>query len=82
MLGRLRMTVAHCITEYENLAQRIFGRPRFFIAMRFGMGSRCKYDHNAAEKVFQDVVERRNQQAPGGRFVKVRFPMGRGACAT
>ena len=76
------MTVADCITEYENLAQMIFGRPRFFVAMRFGMGGRCKYDHKAAEKVFQDVVERRNQKVPSGRFVKVKFPMDRGACAT
>ena len=82
MLGRLRMTIADCILEYENLAQTIFGNPRFFITMRFGLGSRCKYDHEVAERVFQDVIARRNEQSPGDRMGNIRFPASRGSCAT
>ena len=73
------MTVPDCITEYENLSQEVFGKPRFFTTLRFGVGNRTKYRAAKLKKVFEDVTERRSEQSEDGR---VTFPSERGLCRT
>ena len=83
MLGRLRMTVTDCILEYKTLGSKIFGKPRYFVELKFGMGSRCRYDHKVAEEVFKDVVKRRTEKRSGETYQqRITFPSGRGLCNT
>ena len=79
MLGRFRMTVPDCISEYETLGQEVFGKPRFFTTLRFGVGNKTKYRANELKKVFENVTERRSEQSSHGR---VKFPSERGLCRT
>lgn len=81
MLGRFRMTVADCISEYETLAEEVFGKPRIFTTLRFAFGNRTKYKAEYLKKVIQEVAKRRVE---GGNDAsqKVKFPYKRGLCKT
>lgn len=76
------MTVSDCIDEYKTLGEGIFGNSHFFIALRFGVGNRCKYDTKRVEKVYKDVARRRNERLDDPTYGQIRFPSGRGLCAT
>ena len=80
MLGRFRMTVLDCIDEYKSLGNQVFGKPRFFTFLRFGIGGRAKYEASTLEKVFQEVSTRRNEYLEEPN--RVLFPSGRGLCKT
>ena len=82
MLGRFRMTVPDCIQEYRNLGQKVFGKPRFFTTINFGVGKMYKYKAARLENVFKDVTKRRNEQPDGDYFGKITFPSKRGLCTT
>ena len=75
------MTVLDCINEYENLGEEVFGKPRLFYTMRFGLGDRTKYKASRLQKVFEDVAARRNEYLaePGP---SITFPSERGLCKT
>lgn len=59
MLGRLRMNVDDCISEYETLGKKVFGRPRTGHIRSLLWWPRDKYDHRNLEDVIEDVVRRR-----------------------
>ena len=75
------MTVLDCINEYEKLGEKVFGKPRLFFTLRFGLGDRTKYKALRLQKVFEDVAARRNEYlAEPDR--SITFPSGRGLCNT
>jgi hypothetical protein len=76
MLGRFRMTVQDCLQEYRSLGGEIFGKPRFFTQLRFGVGNRTKYEGAKLEKVFEEVTTRRSEQNDS----TFTFPLKRGLC--
>lgn len=61
MLGRLRMPVSDCIAEYKKLGGAVFGKPRFFNAITFGILGvrRHKYDTRRFATVIQRLIEER-----------------------
>lgn len=74
------MTVLDCIDEYKSLGEEVFGNPRTFSTLRFGLGNRTKFKAERLEKVFKNVTRRRNEcQADPDR---ITFPSGRGLCKT
>ena len=75
------MAVPDCIHEYKSLGEEVFGRPRHFFALRFGLGDRTKYKAARLEKVIKDVTARRNEQLADSD-PSIRFPSGRGMCKT
>lgn len=81
MLGRFRMTVPDCISEYENLGEEVFGKPRMLYTLRYGLGNRTKYKAANLEKVFREVAERRSEQLCQPHS-KITFPSERGLCKT
>lgn len=81
MLGRFRMTVPDCIDEYKNLGQEVFGNPRIFSTLRFGLGNRTKYKAARLEDVFQRVTAKRNEYLANPDR-SITFPSGRGLCKT
>ena len=70
------MTVPDCIYEYRVLGQEVFGNPRFFTTINFGMGNRYKYKAAGLEKVFKEVTKRRSEKLEGEVFGKITFPSG------
>ena len=75
------MTVPDCLSEYERLGKEVFGKPRFFTTLRFGIGSKTKYKGKKLKKVFEDVTARRSEQVNGPR-TRTTFPSERGLCRT
>lgn len=75
------MTVPDCMLEYETLAAKVFGRPRIFIALRFGLVDRTKYKAADLKKVFENVTERRSEPTSSGQR-RIPFPSKRGLCKT
>lgn len=75
------MTVQDCIEEYKSLGEEVFGTPRIFCTLRFGLGDRAKYSAARLQKVFESVSARRDQYSaePGRSII---FPSGRGMCKT
>lgn len=70
MLGRLRMNVDECISEYETLGAEVFGHPRKFHIRSLLFWPRDKYNYKTLENVVRDVVRRRVPKVaefPGGR---------------
>ena len=68
MLGRLRMSVDDGISVYEQLGERIFGRPRWFHVRSPLFWPRDEYNHKTLETIIQDLVQRGiPNHAPGGR---------------
>ncbi|KAL8788948.1 MAG: hypothetical protein Q9195_007064 [Heterodermia aff. obscurata] len=75
------MAVPDCINEYKNLGEEVFGRPRVFSTLRFGLGDRTKYKAARLERVIKDVTARRNEHLAESD-PSIRFPSGRGMCKT
>ena len=77
MLGRLRMTVADCLQEYQHLAGKGFGSPNIFCEMNIPLPlvSRTKYSPKGLEAVLSDVIARR---LPLNDTIDSRFPLPRG----
>ena len=71
MIGRLRMNIDDCISDYETLGAKVFGRSRWFsIRMSPFFWIRDKYDHKILQDVVRDVVRKRVPKVaefPGGR---------------
>ena len=82
MLGRLRMTVSDCLSEYVKLGHEVFGKPRMVSTIRFGLGARAKYKDARLEEMVQDVIKRRNGEPRKHPFEKVVFQSGPALCAT
>ena len=69
MLGRLRMNVDDCITEYEKLGSKVFGHSRKCHIRSPLFWPRDKYNYKTLERVVEDVVRRRVPKVaefPGG----------------
>ena len=69
MLGRLRMNLDDCISEYETLGELVFGQSRKFHLQSPLFWARDKYNHEILEDVVRDVVRRRVPKVasfPGG----------------
>jgi hypothetical protein len=81
MLGRFRMTVIDCMQEYERLGSQIFANPR---PLRMLLTKQTKYDTEAAEQVFKDVVNRRQEMTDGpqGHINRPRYPSAKEMCNT
>ena len=75
------MTVQDCIEEYRNLGEEVFGNPRFFCTLNFGLGDIARYSAARLEKVFESVSARRNEHLPEPDR-NITFPSGRGLCRT
>ena len=58
MLERLRMTVRDCIHEYKNLGVKVFGNPRIFPTLCFGLTDSVKYKTTGLKAIFEDVTAR------------------------
>src|SRR5947207_15663845 len=57
MQGRLGLNTSQCLTEYEQLTGRIFGRSRtFHVRNRTWLGS--KYDSEYLERIVDNLVNR------------------------
>ena len=66
MLGRLRMSVADCLHEYESLGGKVFGKPNFLNELSFfyiPRVRRTKYDSDLLRKVLEDVANRREEHS-------------------
>ena len=81
MLGRFRMTVADCIHEYENLAEEVFGKPRFFTTLRFAFGDRTKYSADRLQRVIERVTAGRDERVNGSQR-RPKFSYRRDLCKT
>lgn len=81
MLGRFRMTVPDCIQEYKNLGEKVFGKPRTFCTLRFGIIPRERYKAARLEEVFRDVAARREEMQSELQR-RITFPSGRGMSKT
>lgn len=70
MLGRLRMNVDDCISEYEILGAEVFAHSRKCHLRSPLFWPRDKYNYKTLERVVRDVVRRRVPKVaefPGGR---------------
>ncbi|KAK4162953.1 acyl transferase/acyl hydrolase/lysophospholipase [Cladorrhinum sp. PSN259] len=83
MLGRFRMTVDDCISEYEKLAGDVFGHPRTFhqVGSLGAFIHRHKFSASKLERAIKDVVQRRGE-TPNNRddSEAVLFGTPRGLC--
>lgn len=64
------MSVDDCISEYEQLGERIFGHPRWFHVRSPLFWPRDKYNHKALETIIRDLVQQKipeDEDYPGGR---------------
>jgi hypothetical protein len=81
MLGRLRMSVKHCMEEYEILSGNIFGHPRWASVRGPLPALRDKYNGERIQKAVEDVINRRmseeERMAGAGSFNSPR-----GLCRT
>ncbi|KAL2046843.1 hypothetical protein N7G274_000861 [Stereocaulon virgatum] len=69
MIGRLRMSIDDCISEYEQLGGKVFGRPRHVHLRSPLFFPRDKYASRRLRNVVSDVVKRRVPKEsffPGG----------------
>ena len=74
------MTVPDCMTEYENLGDKVYSKPRFFNTLRFGPIDRSKYNAVNLKEFFEDVTRRRSEKISNGK--RITFPSQRGLCKT
>ncbi|KAK4938042.1 hypothetical protein LTR10_021449 [Elasticomyces elasticus] len=82
MLGRLRMTVGHCIEEYIELGGDIFGKPRMFNARSVLFWNRGKYEGSNVEKVVEKVGRRYNPWVQNELWSPVLFKSPERLCKT
>lgn len=76
------MTVPDSIYEYKSLGQEVFGKPRFFTSINFGISNRHKYRAANLTKVFKEVTKRRDEKTDGEVYGKITFPSRTGLCTT
>lgn len=50
------MDIDECIKSFETYANDIFGHPRFFTVLRFGITNRQKYSNRNVEKAVRKVA--------------------------
>ena len=70
MLGRLRMNIDDCISDYETLGGKVFGHSRWVHVRSLLWYPRDKYNHKNVENVIKDVVDHRVPKIhkfPGGQ---------------
>ena len=70
MLGRLRMSIDDCISEYERLGADVFAHSRWFHIKSAFWSPREKYNHRSLERVIQKLVNDRVPKLgtfPGGK---------------
>lgn len=68
MLGRRKMSIDDCISVYDQLGERIIGRPRWFHVYSPLFWPRDKYNQKTFETIIQDVIDMRiPQKGPGRR---------------
>ena len=75
------MTVPDCKNEYKTLGEMVFGKPRIFFTLRYGLGERFKYNALVLEDVFKDVARRRNCE-PDQIHGRITFPLREALCKT
>ena len=56
MLGRLKMSVAECIEEYQKLSTAVFTKKRHRVSLSAKLQGR--FDHDALEKGMKDLLRR------------------------
>jgi len=81
MLGRLRMSVEDCMSEYEKLSGDIFGHPRWASVRGPIPWLRDKYDGKTIQRAVEDVMNRRMSPAER-RFGTGNFSSPPGLCRT
>ncbi|KAL6712759.1 hypothetical protein ACLMJK_009697 [Lecanora helva] len=70
MLGRLRMNIDDCISDYETLGGQVFGHSRWFHLRSPLWWPRDKYNHEVLKQVVMNVVKERAPKIdsfPGGQ---------------
>ena len=70
MLGRLRMNIDDCVSDYEKLGGKVFGRSRLFHLRSPLWFPRDKYNHHNLEHAVKEVVSQRIPKIakfPGGQ---------------
>lgn len=85
MLGRFRMTVDDCLTEYKRMSHRIFRNSRWISQRNVGVPW-AKYDARALERAVEEVALRRCDSSITAKHQSVRpyLPMTKygGTCQT
>ncbi|MCJ1456642.1 hypothetical protein MMC28_007004 [Mycoblastus sanguinarius] len=64
MLGRLRMSIDECISEYETLGAKVFGHSRLLHLRSPLFWPRDKYNHLNLEKVVKELVLEKVPKVP------------------
>ncbi|KAK5219529.1 hypothetical protein LTR72_007913 [Exophiala xenobiotica] len=82
MLGRLRMTVGHCIEEYIMLGAEVFGKPRLFCARSPLYWNRGKYHSGNVEKVVNRVARKYNPSVQTQRWANITLNCPETLCKT
>ena len=70
MLGRLRMNIDDCVSDYEKLGGKVFGRSRWFHLRSPLWFPRDKYNHRNLENAVKEVVDQKIPKIakfPGGQ---------------
>ena len=70
MLGRLRMNIDDCVSDYEKLGDKVFGRSRWFHLRSPFWFPRDKYNHHNLEHAVKEVVAQKIPKIakfPGGQ---------------
>ena len=70
MLGRLRMNIDDCVSEYERLGGKVFGHSRWFHLRSPFWFPRDKYNHRNVEYAVKEVVSEKIPKIakfPGGQ---------------
>ncbi|MCJ1461612.1 hypothetical protein MMC07_000209 [Pseudocyphellaria aurata] len=65
MLGRLRMSVHDCLSEYRQIAESLFGNPRFASTKSALYWPQPKYDHHPFESQFESLLRRYDKTFSG-----------------
>jgi hypothetical protein len=65
MLGRLRMTIGECITEYTELSSRIFGAG-MLEKTKAAAGKGAVYNAERLEEQIKSVIKRYTKKYSGG----------------
>ena len=83
MLGRLKMDIDECLSNFERYADEIFGHPRMFNSLTLGsITNRTKYGRRILEKASRRVVKDFGQ-SPDGRVWKINtFAAPQDQCRT
>jgi len=58
MLGRLRMDVDDCLTEYTTLGSQVFGKPRVMHVKSFFWWPKSKYNRRKYEEILREAIAR------------------------